>query len=129
MNNDILVPLELAEYLWFDNQDDPIELFEWREYKFINYDNLIEANNCNLINELKDAINDALIYLGENALEYLEEDAINRIIDNAKKEEEDPRIWIWQTVYEVIKDMDSSPEQEYWFISWVKYAVNILSNN
>ena len=79
--------------------------------------------------KLQDAINDALVYLAENALEYLEEDAINRIVDNAKKEEEDPRLWIWEAVYEVIKDMDSSPEQEYWFISWVKYAANILSNN
>ena len=79
--------------------------------------------------KLQDAINDSLEYLACNASEYLESDAIERIKQNAINDHEDPFIYLWQAVYEVIKDMDSSPEQEYWFISWVKYAANILSNN
>ncbi len=78
---------------------------------------------------LQDAINDALIYLAEHASEYLEEDAINRIVDTALNEDEYPELYLWQAVYEVIKDMDSSPEQEYWLISWIKYATNILNYN
>ena len=79
--------------------------------------------------KLQDAINDSLIYLAEHVSEYLEEDAIERIIQTAQADDSDPELYLWEAVYEVIKDMDSSPEQEYWFISWVKYATNILSNN
>lgn len=80
-------------------------------------------------NKLEDAINDSLIYLAEYANEYLEEDSIERIKQNAINNDEDENRYLWQTVYEVIKDMDSSAEQEYWFICWIKYAINILSNN
>jgi hypothetical protein len=80
-------------------------------------------------NKLQDAINDSLIYMAWFVEEYLDYDSIERIKNNAIKDGEDIDIYLWEAVYEVIKDMDSSPEQEYWFISWVKYAANILSNN
>ena len=79
--------------------------------------------------KLQDAINDSLVYLAEHANEYLDDDTCRRIEQNAKYDDEDLSLYLWQAVYEVIKDMDSSPEQEYWFISWVTYATNILSNN
>lgn len=79
--------------------------------------------------KLQDAINDSLVYLAEHANEYLEEDSIRRIIMNAARDNEDADLYLWEAVYEVIRWMDSSCEQEYWFISWVKYANNILNNN
>lgn len=79
--------------------------------------------------KLQDAINDSLVYLAKYANEYLESDAIERIIQTAQDDNSNPELYLWQTIYEIIKDMDSSPEQEYWFISWIKYAANISSNN
>ena len=72
--------------------------------------------------KLQDAINDSLIYMAWYAEEYLDSDSIERIKENAIEDVEDVDIYLWQAVYEVIKDMESSPEQEYWFITWIRYC-------
>jgi len=129
MDNNILVPLELAEHLWFDNQDDPIELIEWKEYKFIHYDNLIEANNCNIINKLEEDKEQALEYLSEYANEYINNDSIRRITSTAFINEINIKHALWQAAYEEIYKMDNTAEYEAWFISWLNEWLNLLDSN
>jgi hypothetical protein len=38
IDKNILVPLELCEYLWYDNEDDIIDIYNWKKYKYIDFD-------------------------------------------------------------------------------------------
>lgn len=76
--------------------------------------------------EINDLIYQWYIDLSEFKEDYLSQDEIERITEEANERWEDPDYVIWKVVYENIYDDESNYSvQDYtaWYISWLKEVI------
>lgn len=119
----ITIPIQLAVELWLYKTSKTI-LYWLLDYEFNDVINAYLNKSINLINESKI---DAYEYLSDYIHEYLEEDSIKRIKENAVNEWENHSQYLWKAVYDIIHKWDNTAEYEAWYISWLREAITLLT--